>query len=166
MNFYRVCVAFCAVLGIGSSIAHDEIITFGFTGEVTEVPPEVASAFTVGDSVVGSYTFDSTAPDISSSDDGGQFSNAISSFSATIGGDNEFPIGFENSILVLMASGQQGYAVIMPSNLVTPIPNTDYDLSSFIIVLATGLKPSSLDESFRILYWRDGKLSNGLAQSL
>jgi uncharacterized Tic20 family protein len=34
------------------------------------------------------------------------------------------------------------------------------------IVLATGLKPSSLDESFRTLYWRYGKLSNRLSQSL
>ena len=35
-----------------------------------------------------------------------------------------------------------------------------------VIVLAMGLKPSPLGESFRFLYWRYGKLSNRFSQSL
>jgi hypothetical protein len=33
------------------------------------------------------------------------------------------------------------------------------------IVLAMGLKPSPLGETFRVLYWRNGKLSNWFPQS-
>ncbi len=39
-------------------------------------------------------------------------------------------------------------------------------LALLIIVTTMGLKPSPSGESFRFLYWGDGKLPNEFAQSL
>jgi hypothetical protein len=67
------CVVAAAVLGMVlgwggvSDFAIAALITFNFEGNVTSVSPSVSSFFSTSDKLVGSYTFDSNAPDLSPS---------------------------------------------------------------------------------------------------
>ncbi len=76
-------------------------VTFGFTGVVTDVDAALAVEFSPGEVIVGSYTFESTTAD---SDPGdpvfGIYDNAITTFTATFGGDYTVTQGLDNDIFV------------------------------------------------------------------
>jgi hypothetical protein len=76
-------------------------VTFGFTGVVTEVDAALATEFSVGEPVVGSYTFESTTADSNPGDPTlGIYDNAISLFTATFGGDYTVTQGFDSGISI------------------------------------------------------------------
>lgn len=77
---------FAVALAVLTSVAGAAPITFEFEGEVTDVPVEVSAQFSVGESVVGRYTFESTRADSDLSDEYGRYLYLIS-LEAIFGGD-------------------------------------------------------------------------------
>ena len=61
-------------------------VTFIFTGEVYAVNPPWDSFFTIGDSVQGSYTFESATPDIDADTGIGHYANALTNMTISVGG--------------------------------------------------------------------------------
>jgi len=89
-------------------------ITFNFTGVVTAVDSLLASEFSVSESVVGSYTFESTTPDSDPDPTQGIYDNAVTAFTATFGGDYTVTQGSDNDISVLDGlPGNDAYSVFL-----------------------------------------------------
>lgn len=85
-------------------------ITFNFTGQISNVDADIASGFTVGGTISGSYTFESTTPA-----DGNivipyynLFSNAITSFAINASGFNATGAGGQISVADNQAIAQGG----------------------------------------------------------
>jgi hypothetical protein len=96
-----LCVLTCCVIASAAPVAVAVPITFSFTGIVTNVDSPLAVEFSLGESVVGSYTFESTTADIDPGDPTtGHYDNAITAFTATFGGDYTVTQGLDNDIFV------------------------------------------------------------------
>jgi len=97
----------CAMVLLAPVAAKAAPVTFAFSGTVTAVDAALAGEFSLGESVVGSYTFESTTPDADPGDPTlGIYDNAITAFSATFGGDYTVTQGLDNDISV--ANGPPG----------------------------------------------------------
>ena len=91
VQFVIPVLASILILGVLGSApgAAAEPITFEFTGEVIQfecpcvIPPELSAIFSVGDTISGTYTFDSLAPDTNGDSVFGKY--AIDDFSVTVG---------------------------------------------------------------------------------
>lgn len=106
MSWVRMSIG-CATVLLAPVAAKAAPVTFSFTGTVTAVDAALAGEFSLGESVVGSYTFESTTPDSDPGDPTlGIYDNAITAFSATFGGDYTVTQGLDNDISV--ANGPPG----------------------------------------------------------
>ncbi len=110
-------------------------ITFGFTGVVTSVNTPLAVEFSVGESVVGNYTFESTTADADPGDvTRGHYDNAITAFTATFGGDYVVAMGLDNTILVYDGpTGNDVYIVDLVDPTADPVAG--YNISAFTLTL-------------------------------
>ncbi|MCA9127580.1 MAG: PEP-CTERM sorting domain-containing protein [Planctomycetales bacterium] len=78
-----LCVCALACMSFASSpTASAAIVGFTFTGSVTSVPASLASEFSVGEAIAGSYQFESTSIPVGSS-----YFASVTGFSVNIGGD-------------------------------------------------------------------------------
>lgn len=95
-------LSICLAVLLGAPVAAmAATVTFGFTGVVTAVNAPLAAEFSVGEPVVGNYTFESTTADLDPGDPTlGDYDNAITAFTATFGGDYTVTRGFDNDIFV------------------------------------------------------------------
>ena len=92
---------YCAVVLATPVAATAAPVTFGFTGVVTEVGATLAVEFSVNEPIVGKYTFESTTADSSPGDPVfGVYINAITTFTATFGGNYTVTHGLDNNIYV------------------------------------------------------------------
>ena len=77
-----------------TQVGDAQVITFDFGGYVSQVSSSLSGTFSVGDSISGSYTFDSSTPDFSGNPDFGtyfavtQFDALVGSYLASATGDN------------------------------------------------------------------------------
>ena len=74
-----VCVSAWLLVGSIGGAAEAALVTVDYAGIVTSVAPELSGTFSVGDAIGGSYTYDTTAVDISPSP-------AVGSYIAVTGG--------------------------------------------------------------------------------
>ena len=72
--------------GIFAATAPAQTQSFFFTGAVDEVPDELASHFSVGDVISGSYTFDTTATSSTAGDGSKTYAFSVSNFDMHING--------------------------------------------------------------------------------
>ena len=108
-----------------SSTSLAEIITFSFTGEVTQVDPLLAVEFSVGESVNGSYAFESTSPQLDGfpiSDPGPSigYYKGIEAFSADIGSDYTLSLSLGKGNIIKVGDNREGCC--------SPIPYDSYRL--------------------------------------
>jgi hypothetical protein len=112
-----------AVLFLAPEIAQAVGVKFAFTGVVAEVDAALAAEFSPGESLVGSYTFESTTPDSSPGDPVvGRYANAIIQFTATFDGDYTVTLGSDNEISI--ANGPPGndvYQVFLTNPTAPPV---------------------------------------------
>ena len=140
MNTFKSLVHFsigCAVLILVPSYAIAVDITFGFSGIVTAVDPSLTAEFSVGEQVLGSYTFDSTTPDSDPDVTVGEYTNAVSDFSATFGGDYTVTEGANNVISVGDDAPNDAYTVLLTDPVAPTVAGLD------LAVLAIGLIDTS-----------------------
>lgn len=95
-----VWAVFLAASCVGASAVQADLVTYTFTGELTLVDPGIASEFSVGEIVTGTYTFETTTPDSDPLPTFGEYNNAITAFSANIGGDYPLSGGTSNDIKI------------------------------------------------------------------
>ena len=103
--YRKVGFLFGALLAAYLTTASADPLTFAFTGQVEFVDPGLSSAAAVGDTVSGSFTFDTSVPDALPADptlgfylSPGGYSVAVGSFSSAGSGPfivtfNDFPTG-------------------------------------------------------------------------
>ena len=96
----------CMVLLLAPTAATADAVIFGFTGVVTQVDAPLSGEFSVGEQVVGNYTFESSTADSDADPAVGFYDNAITAFTATFGGDYTVTQGVDNDIFV--ANGPPG----------------------------------------------------------
>lgn len=101
LNRLRLFSSAVAILLVFSLVGTAAPVTFGFTGVVTAVDAGLAAEFSLGEPVIGNYSFDSATPDAAPGDSSfGNYNNTITSFTATFGGDYIVTQGVDNDILV------------------------------------------------------------------
>lgn len=98
-----VVTALGMVLGWGwlAGVAGAALITFNFEGTVTSVSPAVSPYFSTSDRLVGSFSFDSAAPDLSPSAQYGTYQ--VDQLSFTLG-SNTYDTGVGNQIRIVSNS--------------------------------------------------------------
>ena len=96
------------VLGWGSllEIASATLITFNFEGNVTSVSPSVSSYFSTSDQLIGSFTFDSNAPDLSPSIQFGGYQ--LNQLSFTLGQNSYSPVSLPTSGISILSNSALG----------------------------------------------------------
>ncbi len=82
-RFFIACLAL-SLIGLASS-AQAAMLTANYTGTVTFVPTELSSEFSVGDTITGTYTFESTTPARAGSTMEFAVFDALTSASYTVG---------------------------------------------------------------------------------
>lgn len=136
----------------GATQAQAELVTYTFTGEVSLVDAGIASEFSVGEAVTGTYTFESTTPDSDGSANIGSYLNAVTAFSANIGGD--YPITLDNSseIRVRNNNPNDSYSVDITDPMAATVNGLDLSLFSIFVsdpdatVFASDALPVTLPE--------------------
>ncbi len=109
----RMGIAVISLVLFGVNSAHATSITFQFQGTVSSIDPLVSSKIKAGDSIVGSYTFDSKTPCSFCDVNDSVYPGAVTDFSIRIGSyvggfasssDHNFiivsPLSIENSYIV------------------------------------------------------------------
>jgi len=122
-------------------------VTFYFTGVVEAVAPMLATEFSVLESVVGSYTFESTTMDSDPSDPtSGIYDNAISAITVTFGGDYTVTEGSDNAIFSGNDAPNDAYAVFLTNPTAPTIAGLNLGVLFFGIVDtdATGFTSDAL----------------------
>jgi hypothetical protein len=106
-------LAFTGVFLVATSMVKADPITFAYGGQVTGVDDPVGTlggAIQVGNSVYGTYTFESTTPDSSGQPDEGLYNGAMLGWDGQIG-VHEFSLGNFSSIFVHDAPNNDIYRV-------------------------------------------------------
>jgi hypothetical protein len=137
--------AFVSVFG-GAAV-HGSTVTFNFTGVVNSVDAPLSSAFTVGDSITGSYTFDTTA---ANTDPGGDpnvgIYNSSLAFTVSAGRFTSSGTGFQFNVFndLVLAPGilRDQYRVAFPGTGPS-INGLAYNAFS-LDLLTTSANPTSL----------------------
>ncbi len=80
-------LAFAGALVVGGMAQNAEatLITFNFEGYVNGVSPALAGTFNTTQTILGSYTFDSTTPDTNADPTVGRYEGALTALTFTIG---------------------------------------------------------------------------------
>lgn len=108
-------------------------VTFGFTGVVTDVDDLVAAEFSVGEQVVGSYTFDSAAAD--SDPDPTLGSYAITALTVTFGGDYSVTEGSDVTLSVHDGPPQNDFYLLYADLPTAPqVAGLDANTLSFSLI--------------------------------
>lgn len=92
---------------IFASSAHAVPVTYNFTGTIESTDagtPALDSIFTVGGSVFGSYTYESTTPDIDVNPNGGNYSGALLNYEINLGGI-QFSINPDPTVPAFITNG-------------------------------------------------------------
>jgi hypothetical protein len=82
----RIALLPLALLAASPTPALAELIPLTFEATINTVAPELESAFTVGETVTGSFVVDTTASDLEPGPDEGDYAEAISELEADFGG--------------------------------------------------------------------------------
>lgn len=122
-------------------------ITFRFTGVITEVDTPLTTEFSVGESVVGQYTFDPNTVDSLPSDPAqGRYVDTITAFTAIFGGDYTVTLGSTNKILVGNGSLNDSYSVFLDYPTAPDVAGLNLSNLQFVLIdtSATGFASDAI----------------------
>jgi NADPH:quinone reductase-like Zn-dependent oxidoreductase len=87
-------------VALSASEAMSASMTFDFAGVVTAVPAGLSSEFSLGESVTGSYTLESTAIDLNADPNQGLYQDAVVVATFVFGGDYVVASGVDNPLQI------------------------------------------------------------------
>jgi hypothetical protein len=138
MKLLHKTLSWCARVGVGvflltivATPASAAPITFSFSGSVTSIDPRLASKFSIGDAMSGTFVFDPAAAYTSCGSLCGDFHSALQTLSATIGSYTLSGTAFEE--LFNFAPFYDKYTIV--TNSPSGAPVNGFPLWSFALTL-------------------------------